>query len=139
MALGPELLRRVGVSWMSPDLRRLAALDMDDLDKVVLILFARPLGADGRERDGVSIVGQDVVQLQTGRAPGQLGDLAQQPEHLSHAFVVAGQGTPAGNVPADALGEELILQRVEVSWPEGRDGRPRPGHVRVWPLILPPV
>src|SRR5712692_2232573 len=103
MALGPELLRRVGVSWMSPDLGRFAVLDVGDLDKVVLILLARPFGADCRERDGVIIVGKDVVQLETGRGPGELGDLAQQLEHLSHAFVVAGERAPAGNVPADIL------------------------------------
>ncbi len=124
---------------MSPDLGRFAVLDVDDLDKVVLILLTRPFGADCRECDGVSIVGQDVVQLETGRATGERGDLAKQPEHLSRAFAVAGQRAPAGNVPADIPGEELSLRRVEISSPEGRVGRPRQVHLRVCHLILPRV
>ncbi len=79
MALGPELLRRVGVSWMSPDLGRFAVLDVGDLDKVVLILLARPFGADCRERDGVSIVGKAVVQVETGRAPESPAILRDSP------------------------------------------------------------
>ena len=69
MGLRPELRRRIGVGWMSPDLGRFAALDADDRDEIVAILLARPLGVDRSERDGVVIVGKDVVQLDTGRDP----------------------------------------------------------------------
>src|SRR5260221_6476470 len=68
VALGPELLRRVGVGWMCPDLGCLAVPDVDDLDHIVLIQLARPFGADRSERDGVVIVSEHVVQLETGRA-----------------------------------------------------------------------
>src|SRR5258706_15253238 len=75
--LRPELLRRIGGGRMSPDLGHFAVLDVSDLYKVVLIMLARPLGANCSQRDGVVIVCNDVMQVKTCRAPGELGDLAQ--------------------------------------------------------------
>src|SRR5580700_617560 len=108
------------------------------MDKFILILLARPLGSDRGERDHVIAVGENVVQRETGRAPGKLGDLAEQRDHLSDALVVARQRAAAGNVPHDVLGEELTLQRAEVSAPEGRVGLPYPVLVGLRHLILPP-
>src|SRR5580700_11521379 len=107
------------------------------MDKFVLILLARPLGSDRGERDQVIAVGENVVQRETCRAPGKLGDLAEQRNHLGDTLVVARQRAAAGNVPDDVLGEELTLQRAEVSAAEGRVGLPHPVLAGLRHLILP--
>ncbi len=105
---------------------------MGDLDGVVLEMLARPLGAGCKERHGVLIIGDDVVQLKANRAVRGLEAPAKPLDHLSHAVEVAAEGAPAGEVPADVLGEELALQRVEVAAPESREAFYRCTRVAIW-------
>ena len=122
---------------MTPDLAHLAVVDVEDLDAVVLQLLVRPLAADRDERDGVLIVGNDIVHLGTNRASRQFELAAKLLKHLSHALVVPGQRAPAGDVVADVFGEELTLQRVGVASSEG--GIALPHQVLVWMChLIPP-
>ena len=70
-------------------------------------------------------------------APGKLGDLAEQRDHLSDTLVVARQRAAAGNVPDDVLGEELTLQRAGVSAADGCVSLPHPVLAGLRHLILP--
>ena len=54
---------------MNPGLGRLAVTDMEGLDRVVLQLLARPLGADREQRGSVLVVGDDIMQLDADRTP----------------------------------------------------------------------
>src|SRR5713226_7039140 len=110
---------------------------MGDLDGIILKTLARPLGAGRKERHGVLVIGDDVVQLQANRAARDLEAPAKPPDHLSHAFEVATERAPAGEMPADVLGEELVLQCVEVASPESREAFSHQILVRMCHLIPP--
>jgi len=100
---------------MGPDLGGFAIADMEDLDGVVLELLARSLGPNRRQRDDVLVVADDVVQFDADGAFRGLERAAEPAEDFGHADVVAAERAPAGEMPADVLGKELVLQCVKVS------------------------
>src|SRR5712692_12022080 len=112
-------------------------MDMEDLDGVILKMLARPLGAGRKERHGVLVIGDDVVQFEANRAARGLEAPAKPPDHLSHAFEVAAERAPAREMPADVFGEELALQCVEVAAPESSEAFPHQILVRMCHLIPP--
>ena len=77
------------------------------------------------------------AELKVNRAARGLETPAKPPDHLSHAFEVAAEGAPAGEVPADVLGVKLALQCVEVASPESREAFPHQILVGMCHLIPP--
>jgi len=81
---------------MTPDLGDLAITDMGRQDRVVFQLPARPLGGDREQRDSVLVAGNDVMQLDLERPPGQLKKPPEELKHVSRAFVVTGGSSARG-------------------------------------------
>src|SRR6516165_3176051 len=135
--LRPELVLRVLVSCLIPDLVRLAVTKVRYLDHVVVQLLARSLAADGNQRDRVLVVGEHIMQLEAERAARNLEDPGEKLQHLVYALVVPGEEATVGNVVADVLGEELIPQCVHVAASEGRVCLPHQVFVRMCHLISP--
>jgi hypothetical protein len=69
MALRPELIEGILVIYITLDLCYLAVTDMVDRDDAALPMLARPLGPFGIKRHGPLVVGKNIPQLITERAP----------------------------------------------------------------------
>jgi hypothetical protein len=79
MALRPELIEGIDVKRIGPDLGDLAVTEMLDVDGAVLPTLARPLGAGGIRHHGLNVIGKNIVQLNTERAPDNLASRPKSP------------------------------------------------------------
>jgi hypothetical protein len=69
--LTKELVRRVQVSGMDPDLGHFAVANVISQDLVVGQLSARSLATDGDQRHHMLVAGEYIMQFQAERAAGR--------------------------------------------------------------------
>jgi hypothetical protein len=75
--LREDLIHRVQVSCMTPDLGHLAVTEVVGQNRIVVQLLARSLAADGNQRRRVLVIGEHIMQLDAERAARQLEDRAK--------------------------------------------------------------
>src|SRR6516165_3741710 len=112
-ALGPELIRGVQVIGVKPDLGNLAITGVEDPHSMVMQPPPGSFAVGRVQRDGVLVIGNNIVQIQAQGAAGKLEGPAEELQHLTYALIIPGQLATAGDVPPDVFREVLAPQRVE--------------------------
>jgi hypothetical protein len=78
---------------------RVVVLDRDAQDALVLQGLALAVAAGDVQRDGVLVVGDDVVELDPEGAGGELQRPGEEVEDVVHATMITRQAAPAGRMP----------------------------------------
>jgi hypothetical protein len=87
---GPELVGLVLVRALEPKLSGFAILHVPDMTRLFVERLAGSVSLCPDQRDGVLVIGQDVVDLDPVRPAGQFEDPSEKLLHLLMALVVAG-------------------------------------------------